>query len=441
MNSCITAGDLKAFSEKFSADRGNIIAMNTVTSNGLLASARQFTAVRQDNQEYSVNLDQHGITWQKNSGRCWMFAGFNCLRYKLIKELNLDGFEFSGNYLMFYDKIEKANYFLEAVIENISDASDSRLMERLLRGVRGDGGEWEMFVNLVNKYGIVPAYAQPEAVSTNASREMAPMIAEKLREYARDLRRDAKSGKTVEELRADKEEMLKTIYRMYCICYGEPVKTFDFQVHTKDGKFICDRNITPMEFFNKYINVNLYDYVNLVAGSTNGEPMIKYEITYTGDVIEGLPVSYVSVPLDVIKSTAIAQLQAGEPVWFGCDVGEMCWREGGILDDKLYDFEGLFNTEFTMTKAERFAYGQAHMSHAMTFKGVDLDENGKPIKWRVENTWGPDVGQKGMFVMTDGWFDKYSYQVIINRKYVPEEILKLYDGETVVKLDPWTIHR
>lgn len=440
MKDCITASDLKSFSESFHADKANLVAMNAVTSSGVTATARQFAAVRSDLHEYSVNLDQHSITWQKQSGRCWMFAGFNVLREKVIKDLNLDNFTFSGNYLMFYDKLEKANYFLEGVLDTLDEPTDGRLFTHISRSTRSDGGEWEMFVNLVRKYGVVPSQCQPETISTDNSRQMPAVVTEKLLGYARDLRAAHKDGKSIDELRSAKDEMLNTIYRMYAIAYGEPVKTFDFQVRTKDGRFINDKGITPIEFFNKYVNVDFDKYISLVSGSSNGAETKKYEFKYNGDVIEGIPVAYVSVPTETLKTVSIAQLKEGKPIWFGCDVGEDQWRQGGILDENLYDYEELFGTEFGMTKAERFAYGQAHMSHAMTFKGVDLDEDDKPLRWRVENTWGPDVGDKGMFVMTDGWFDKYTYQVIVERKYVPAEILNVWDNTEATKLDPWTPH-
>lgn len=440
MKDCITASDLKAFSESFHADKANLVAMNAVTSNGVQASARQFAAVRSDLHEYSVNLDQHSITWQKNSGRCWMYAGFNVLRAKVIKDLNLDNFTFSGAYLMFYDKLEKANFFLEGVLENPEEPTDGRLFTSLSRSTKSDGGEWEMFVNLVLKYGVVPAQCQPETVATDNSRQMPGVVTEKILGFARDLRNGMKAGKSTEELRAEKEEMLNTIYRMYAIAYGEPVKKFDFQVRTRDGRFINDKGITPVEFFNKYVNVDFSKYVNLVSGSSDGAETKKYQFKNYGDVVEGIPTTYVSVPVQVLKDVSIAQLKDGKPIWFGCDVGESQWRQGGLLDENMFDYDELFDTKFGMTKAERFAYGQAHMSHAMTFKGVDLDEDDNPIRWRVENTWGPDVGDKGMFLMTDGWFDNYNYQVVVERKYVPAKILHVWDNMEPIMLDPWTPH-
>lgn len=437
MRDVISAEALSAFSKSFYSDQANILVMNAVSGNGLSNAARQFDSVRRADHEYSVSLRQRGITWQKNSGRCWMFAGFNMLRDRVMERLDLEEFSFSGSYLMFYDKLEKANFFLESVLSHLEEPLDGRFMTKLLAGLRGDGGEWEMFVSLIQKYGAVSKQAQPECVSTEDSRSMAPVVYEKLREYARDLRRGFSEGESAEELRKRKERMLSTIYRMYSICYGEPVRNFDFKVRTKKGEFICDRGITPKEFYEKYVGVDLNQYVNLTAGASGGREAKKYRYPDTGDVIEGKPVAYVSASAETLRELAAAQLRAGEPVWFGCDVGERSLRTLGILDSEIFDYELLFQTKFGMTREERFRYGQAHASHAMVFKGVDLDEDGKPLAWRVENSWGPDVGQKGMFWMTDEWFRQYTYQVIINRKYVPEELLSVYDGDEAIMLEKW----
>lgn len=437
MEKYITGEDLAEFSGDFKQDRANLIAMNTVTANGLQNSARQYTTVRADQHQYALKIDQHGITAQKKSGRCWMFGGFNFLRTKLIQDLNLEDFTFSGNYLMFYDKLEKANCFLEGILNNLDQPVNSRMIAYLLRVVTADGGEWDMFVNLVKKYGVVPAEAQPECISSENSVTMAPVLKAKLREFARDLRRAYREGHSMEELRAMKEKMLNTVYRMNCICYGEPVKRFDFEVRNKNNKFISSLGITPLEFYHKYIGVRLEDYISLFSGATEGRELKKYEVPY-GDVVGGRPTAYVSVPVETLKKMAITQMKAGEPVWFSCDVGERSWRKGGILDDHIFDYEKLFNTEFRMTKPERFEYRQAYPSHAMLFKGVDFGADGKPVRWCVENSWGKENGKKGMFVMSDSWFDKYTYEVVINKKYLPTEIINTYENTEAIKLAPWT---
>ena len=432
--------DLEQFSEEFNSDRANVIAANSSVQLGILESAVDYKAARLLPDTFSINLEQGSITNQKSSGRCWLFSALNTFRYELIHNFNLADAELSQNYLFFYDKLEKANFFLEEILAHLDEPSDSRMLMTLMRGVRSDGGEWEMFVSLVKKYGLVPQSAQPETVSTDDSRAMAPVVVEKLREFARDLRRGHATGKTISELRAEKEDMLRTVYKMYCICYGEPVKTFDFKARSKKGEFICARNITPLEFFRTYVDVDLDEYVDLVCGSSGGSELKKFRFPDEGNVIGGKDVSYVSVPVKTLKRAAIAQLKDGEPVWFGCDVGERCWREGGILDDTLYGYESLFSTPFQMERRDRFDYRQASMSHAMTFKGVDLNVQGDPLWWRVENSWGEDAGKKGMFIMSDGWFEKYTYQVIIHRRYLPENILQVYDGDEVTDLKKWQPH-
>lgn len=442
MDEAISISDLRTFAESFRGDRANIVAMNAVTGSGLQAAARRAEAVRGDIRQYSLELGQHGITWQKNSGRCWMFAGFNVLREKLIQDLGLENFTFSGSYLMFYDKLEKANLYLESVIEMPDMPLDSREIEKLSRIINTDGGEWEMFASLVKKYGVVPAEVQPETPATEDSKTFAPLLKEKILTFARDLRAGYAAGRTREQLRQDKRAMLAAVYRMLSICCGEPVRTFDFQARGRDGAFICDRGLTPRQFYDKYIGVDTDEYISLVSGSSGGSELKKYEFEYKylGDVIEGRAVDYVSVPVETLKAAAIAQMQAGQPVWFGCDVGESSWREGGLLDERLYDYRAIFNVSPRMSRRERFVYGQAHMSHAMVFKGVDLDENGRPLRWRVENTWGSDVGDRGMFLMTDGWFDRYTYQVVVNRRFVPAEVLAVYDGTDSEVLKPWIPH-
>lgn len=436
MEKSITRGDLTEFSGAFGQDRANLVAMNAVTANGLNNAARQFSAVRRDDHQYALKIEQHGITAQKKSGRCWMFAGHNFLRTKLMKDLNLEEFTFSGNYLMFYDKLEKANWFLENILEHLDDPVDSRMMAYLLGVVTADGGEWDMFVNLVRKYGVVPEAAQPEVVSTEKSAYMEPVVKAKLREYARDLRAAHKAGRTVAELRGMKEEMLNTVYRMNCICYGEPVKKFNFEVRSKDNKFISDLGITPVEFYQKYLGVRLEDYISLFSGMSEGQELKKFEVPY-GNMVDGRPTWYVSVPVDTLKKMAVTQMKAGEPVWFACDVSERSWRKGGVLDDQIYDYESLFNTEFGMTKPQRFLYRQAYPSHAMLLKGVDFGSQGEPTRWCVENSWGEENGKKGMFVMSDSWFDKYTYEVVISKKYLPSEIINTYDHTEAVKLEPW----
>lgn len=437
MQQNITEEKLQGLEKDFLSQRSNRIAMNAVRNNGVKVTARNDEAQRTTVHEYSIRLEQGEITAQKSSGRCWMFAALNTMRIRVMKKLNLDTFELSQNYTLFYDKLEKANYFLESILETLDVPTNSRLIAHLLSAPLNDGGQWDMLCNLIEKYGIVPKSAMPETVSSSATGEMTGVMTEKLREDACILRRMHAEGKGEAELRAAKEEMMTTIYNMLCICLGIPPKTFDLEVHDKDKKYICDKGLTPKEFYDKYIGMNLRDYISLINAPTQDKPYYRsYGVKYLGNVVEGVPVRYVNLPIEELKKAAIAQMKDGEPVWFGCDVGKDNVRANGSMDLDNYRLGDLFNTEFTMNKAERLDYGQSLMTHAMVFQGVNLDENGNPTRWCVENSWGKEAGQNGYYVMTDAWFDEYMYQVVVNKKYLSDEIIKAYEGEQIM-LEPW----
>ncbi|MCD8324664.1 MAG: C1 family peptidase [Clostridiales bacterium] len=437
MDTNISQENLNAYSESFYAAPVHAVAMNAVIANGVNASAKNYEAVRRDTPVYSVHLDQGKVTNQKQSGRCWMFAALNCMRFQVMKKLNLENFELSQNFTFFYDKLEKANYFLESILKTLDEPTDSRLIAHLLTAPVQDGGQWDMIANIVSKYGVVPKAAMPETKSSSASREMGGYLTEKLRGYACELRTAYENGAAMEGLRAKKDEMMSTVYRMLCICLGEPPKTFDFEYRDKDKHFHRDANLTPKDFYEKYVDMELSDYISLINAPTKTKPFYRsYTVAYLGNVVEGQPVKYVNLPSDELKKAAIAQLKDGEPVWFGCDVGKRSARDEGIMDLDIYKLGDLFDTTFPMTKGERLDYGQSLMTHAMVFQGVDLDEEEKPIRWRVENSWGDESGEKGFFLMTDEWFDEYNYQVVVNRKYLSEEALRAYAGEPIV-LEPW----
>lgn len=437
METFITNEKLQEFETHFDKDRANVIAMNAVTANGVLKTARNYEADRGDHHAFSINLEQGEITNQKSSGRCWMFATLNFLRYHVIKELNLEEFQLSQNYTLFYDKLEKANYFLESILETLDEPTDSRIIAHLLSAPLNDGGQWDMICNIINKYGLVPKSAMPETISSSATGQMCQVMTEKLREYACILRKDYAVGKTAEALREEKEAMMEEVYNMLCICLGKPPKTFDFEVRDKDKKFHRDLGLTPKTFYDKYIHIDVNDYISLINAPTSDKPFHRsYSVKFLGNVKEGKEVRYVNVESEVLKQAAIAQMKDGSPVWFGCDVGKELGGDDGRMDLNNFKKEELFGTKFTMTKGERVEYGQSLMTHAMVFMGVNLDEDGKPNRWRVENSWGKDSGKDGYYVMTDEWFDEYMYQVVVNKKYLPEEIVREYESEPIM-LEPW----
>ncbi|MCD8145385.1 MAG: C1 family peptidase [Oscillospiraceae bacterium] len=437
MSKTITEQNIQDFDARFHQERVNQVAMNAVTSGGIQTAARRWESKAAERHQYSIRLDNRGITAQKMSGRCWMFAATNCLRYKVIHDLNLENFELSQNYTFFYDKLERANYFLESILETAERPTDDRTVAFLLTGPAQDGGQWDMISNIFQKYGVVPKDAMPESACSSAAREMNGMLNEKLREDACILRRGFQAGKSLEVLEEEKSAMVEDIYRMLCICLGTPPKTVDFQVRTRDGKYISDCGLTPKEFYDKYVGLDLSQYVSLINAPTADKPYMRsYTVKFLGNVVDGRPVRYVNLPIEELKKAAIAQMQDGEPVWFGCDVGKYSNRADGVMDLNAYDYEGLFGIKLGMTKADRLEYGHSAMTHAMVFQGVDLDENGKPLRWCVENSWGEEPGKKGMYLMTDEWFDQYMYQVVVNRKYLPQEVLDAYDSE-MIELAPW----
>ena len=437
MNHDITNEVLTEFSTAFSSNPVNHIAMNAVTSAGLLAASKNPMAQRESRHSYSISLEQGEITNQKQSGRCWMFAALNTFRFEVMKNLNLKTFELSQNYTLFYDKLEKSNYFLESILETLDEPTQGRLISFLLSAPLGDGGQWDMLCNLVRKYGVVPKEAMPETVASSATREMTAARTRKLREDACRLRKAYADGSTLDELRKKKEAMMEEIYRILCICLGEPPKTFDLEVTDKDDKFIRDTNLTGTAFFEKYVGLNLDDYVSLINAPTADKPYHRsYSVKFLGNVKEGCPVRYLNLPIEELKKAAIAQMKDGSPVWFGCDVGKDSSRDEGLLDTNTYQTDKLLGVTFGMNKAERLDYGESLMTHAMVFQGVNLDEEGKPNRWRVENSWGDAPGKKGYYVMSDEWFDEYMYQIVVNKKYLPDSYIAEYDSEPIM-LEPW----
>ena len=437
MDKNITMEELETFEKAFDKDLAKQVAMNPVPSCGVVKAATNSQVYRQDRHQYSISLEQGKITNQKQSGRCWMFAALNIMRFAVMQKLDLDTFELSQNYTLFYDKLEKANYFLESILETLDEPTNGRLISYLLTAPLNDGGQWDMFCNLIEKYGVVPKDAMPETAASSATREMTRYLTMKLREFACTLRTGHQEGKTVEELRQQKEAMMETIYNMLCISLGKPPKTFTLEVRNKQKEFIRDENLTGKEFFQKYIGWELSDYVSLINAPTADKPYHKtYTVKMLGNVKEGRPVKYLNLPVEDLKKAAIAQMQDGHPVWFGCDVGQSSLREGGVMDLNSIQVNSLFGTEFTMNKAQRLDYGESLMTHAMVFQGVNLDENGNPTRWRVENSWGKDAGVDGYYVMSDDWFTEYTYQIVVNKKYLTAQQVEELAQEPI-ELEPW----
>ena len=437
MDKNVTMEQLAAYEQAFDADLAKQVAMRAAASCGVVKAATNNEIFRKDRHQFSLSLEQGKITNQKQTGRCWMFAALNTMRFAVMKKLDLDTFELSQNYTLFYDKLEKSNYFLESILDTLEEPTGGRIIAHLLMAPLNDGGQWDMFCNLMEKYGAVPKDAMPETVPSSATREITGFLTRKLREFACVLRTGYQSGSSLEELRSQKDAMMQTIYNMLCIALGKPPKTFTLEVRNKKKEFFREEGLTGKEFFQKYIGWNLSDYVSLINAPTADKPYHKtYTVKLLGNVVEGRPVKYLNLPVEDLKKAAIAQMQDGQPVWFGCDVGKCSLREGGVMDLDAIKAEDLFGTTFGMDKAQRLDYGESLMTHAMVFQGVDLDENGRPLRWRVENSWGKDAGQDGYYVMSDDWFTEYTYQVVVNKKYLTQEQVEELAQEPI-QLEPW----
>mgnify|MGYP006092012669 FL=1 len=438
MKNSISKTNLNNFNKAFSANKSAKISRNALVRSDINNIAMDWDGLRSVDHTYSdiVSNEMAKVTNQKASGRCWGFAGLNLMRLAFAEKYDLKDFEFSQNYFMFCDKLEKSNYFLENIFKTFDEQYESRLMMHLLNDPVQDGGQWDMFVNLIDKYGALPQSVMPESYQSSKSRMMNGFLTRKLREFAWVLREMNAKGAKLTDLRKEKESMLSTIYSMLCIFLGNPPETFDWQVKNKDKKLIRFNDLTPLEFCKKHVNVNLHDKVCLIhSPMSNKKTYQHYTVSYLGNVVDGKIISYANVEMDDIKRATVKSLKSNEAVWFGCDVGKMFHRDLGVMDIDLYDYESVLGTNFNMNKGTRLEYGDSIMTHAMLFTGVDLVKN-QPTKWRVENSWGEKGGNKGYFLMTDKWFDEYNFEVVIDKKYLPKRILEIFNQEPVA-LDPW----
>ncbi len=437
MSNSITSEQITQFRGEFTAEPRHLLTRNALTTGKFEDVAMNWDAFRVVDHQYSdtVKLEMK-ITDQKHSGRCWGFAGLNLLRLALGTKFKLENFEFSQNYFMFCDKLEKANYFLENILLTLNEPLDSRIVMFLLSEPIQDGGQWDMFVNLLEKYGAVPQSVMPESTQSSNSHNMNGIISCKLREFAKTLRSGSGKGQSVTQLRKQKPAMMQTIYNLLCMNLGTPPEKFDWQIRDKDKNFIRFSGLTPLQFYCETVGVDLKEKICLInAPMRNKSFNTLYTVQYLGNVAEGRIVKYINMPSDMLKTFAMTSIRNNEAVWFGCDVGKMYHPDLGVMDTQLYDLPLLFNTEFTLAKGSKLEYGDSMMTHAMLLTGVNI-VNEKSTKWRVENSWGEKRGDKGYFLMTDDWFDEFLYEIVIDKKYLPDEILSIYETEPVV-LPPW----
>ena len=434
----ITPIDLENYQIAFEGSAAFRQSMNAVCTTPVSKVATNRRKASLVDNTFSHHLPENPATSQKGSGRCWMFAALNTFRSRAQQAMNLpEGFELSQNYTMFWDKLEKANYYLENILLTLDEPIGSRLLNYLLSSPIQDGGQWDMFVNLIEKYGVVPKSVMPETESSSSTGQMNEHITGKLREYACELRKSNAAGTNLEGLQAMKQVQMTEVYRMLCIHLGEPPAHFEWQWRDKDKAFHRVGTLTPKEFYSRYVGFNLTDMICLIHDPRPGHDFNRtYTVRFLGNVTGGRPVEYLNVDLGTIKQAAIKQIQSGESVWFGCDVGKFLEKDLGTMDLEMFDYDLVYGTSNNMNKAERLQYGHSAMTHAMVFTGVDIAEDGLSKKWRVENSWSDKVGDKGFFQMSDAWFDEYNYEVVVHKNHVPGDVLKALDMQPI-ELDPW----
>ena len=439
MSKKISQNQIQQLRDKYSSDNHVKVVRNAMIKTNSNELSMDWEKYRKIDHSFShVISGEMPVTNQKSSGRCWGFAGLNLFRVYLGRKHNLKDFQFSQSYFMFWDKLEKSNYFLESILSTVEENFDSRIVMHLLQTPTEDGGQWDMWKNLINKYGVIPQAEMSESFSSSQSAEMNKMLARKLRENAHDLRKEFSKGASNEELNKLKNSMIEEIFKMLSMHLGTPPKSFNWQVRDKDKKFSRYENLTPQSFYEDHVGLNLDDYVCLInCPMSNKEYNKVYTVEHLGNVIEGSPIRYLNVESDVMKDASIKSIKDDHPVWFGCDVGKHFHRDLGVMDTDLFDYEMFYNTDFKMNKAERLEYGQSQMTHAMLFTGVDLDDNGKSIKWRVENSWGDKGGNKGYHIMSDDWFDEYNYEVVVHKDYLSDELNDIFQNAEAIPLKPW----
>ena len=375
---------------------------NAVTHNGIHASLETRKSAVENTPVFSLDLTKDKVTNQKASGRCWMFAALNTFRHKMISSFQLEDFELSQAHTFFWDKYAKANWFLEQ-----------------------------------EKYGVVPKSVYPESISSSNSRELNTYLNKLLRQDAQILRDLIHSGADSEAVASKKQALLQEIFNFLAMSLGLPPREFDFSYRDKDNQFHSESSLTPQSFYKKYVDLQLDDYVSIINAPTADKPYGKsYTVDMLGNVVGSRPVRYLNVPMDRLKELAIAQMKAGETVWFGSDVGQVSNRKTGILATDVYDFEAGMDIHLTQDKAGRLDYAESLMTHAMVLTGVDLDEAGQSRKWKVENSWGDKVGTDGYFVASDDWMDEYTYQIVVRKEFLTADELAAYEAEPIV-LAPW----
>ncbi|WIY83086.1 C1 family peptidase [Propionimicrobium sp. PCR01-08-3] len=413
------------------------LALNAVTKSGIDESSLDRAKVVATPRVISNRLDDWAITSQKKSGRCWLFSSLNLLRATTRAKLGVKDFEFSQNYAMFWDKFERANFFLTDIIATASEPLDSRLIQFLLADVLGDGGQWDMAVSVYQKHGVIPKEAMPETQASSCTHRMNTQLQTLLRRSALELREQVNSGASSEDLAAIKKAVLGEVWRILVISLGNPPSSFEWEWIDDDKAFHRDGVLTPAEFYDRYVGIDLTNYVCLVDDPRTEHPKgAALTVEHLGNVVGGREIRYINAPMTTIKKLAADAICSGEPVWFGADVSKQGDRDLGLLVGNLHDYSGLFGVDLSTTKEQRVNTGESAMNHAMLFTGVDLADAGTPRRWRVENSWGDEPGDKGFFTMDDAWLSDYVFEVVVKIDALPDDLRPAVASDPI-KLPAW----
>ena len=419
--------DLRGAYEGNATDKALHNALNAASINVLAASADKLAMI---DTHFSDEVKTKGRTNQLSSGRCWLFTGLNVLRARMIEKHNLGAFTFSQNYLFFYDQLEKANLFLQGIIDTADKPMEDRTVDWLFSNPIGDGGQFTGVSNLIMKYGVVPSGVMPETLSANSTSQMSSQLSNKLREDGLRLR-----AAKAKERPAMKVQMLKEVYRILALCLGVPPTEFTWARYNAKGEFVSEKSYTPKSFYQEFIGEDLENNYIMVMNNPTVEYGKVYEIEYDRHVYDGQNWVYLNLPIERIKEMAIASIKDNTALYFSCDVGKFLDRKRGIADLGNFDYGSLLGVTFGMDKKERILTHASGSTHAMTLIAVDL-KDGRPVKWMVENSWGADSGYKGNIIMTDEWFNEYMFRLVVEKKYVPADLMALMNQKPIL-LPAW----
>ena len=431
----ITPEVLNKIQASYKASNPDKAVINTLLTTDFKSMTSNASNTVKPDSYFKYRVKSAGSTDQKSSGRCWLFASLNVFRPVVIEKYNLSDFEFSQNYLFFFDQLEKANLFLQGIIETADKPLEDRRVDWLLKNAIGDGGVWGGFVNLVDKYGLVPAEIMPETNSSNNTRYLASILTTILRQDALELRKAFADKKSANDMQQLKIKMLSDVYKILVYNLGEPPTTFTYRFIDKSKVAGEYKEYTPLSFREEVLSVNTADYI-MFMDDPSREYYKLYEIEFDRNTQEGTNWKYINIPAADMKPMALASIQGGDAMYFSCDVGKQFDRTSSTLDVNNYDYESVYGIKLTMSKKERIQTFESGSTHGMTLVAVDTDNGDKPVKWLLENSWGSTGFDGGHLIMTDKWFDEYMFRIVINKKYVPAKILDILKMKAIM-LPPW----